>query len=224
MPKKTRDDFTAGVKRTIAERAAYICTNPVCRKPTVGPHSNPNKSLKIGEAAHICAAAPGGPRYDPTQTAVERSSINNAIWMCTECSTRVDKDEVEYPDRLLREWKHNHESRIADGEIVPSLPDLAAQQLVCREHSTILARFLTEAQQLRSRMGETPLPIDDHNQWVDRVSEYLRDQLGDSYEVRFSDFSGLKFYGDGSDKSAFSRSLDGRTRRLHEFIKEVACQ
>jgi hypothetical protein len=83
-----------------------------------------------------------------------------------------------------------------------------------------LASFLQEAQQLRQRLHELPLPIQDHNDWVDRVGQYLRQNLGEAYEVKFSDFSGMVFYGDGSERSQMSRSVDGRSCRLNEFISE----
>ena len=120
MSETSRDEFSERVKRTVAERAAYICAK--CRRPTVGPHSDPDKSLKTGEACHICAAAPGGPRFNADQTAEERSGIENAIWLCNECSTRIDKDESAYPVDVLAERKRNHETWIRNGGIVPSLP------------------------------------------------------------------------------------------------------
>jgi hypothetical protein len=85
-----------------------------------------------------------------------------------------------------------------------------------------LAEFLAEAQKLRGRLNENPLPIQDHDNWVSRVSGYLKQKLGSAYEVRFSDFSGMTFYGDGSERSKMSRSLEGRSRRLNEFISEIS--
>jgi hypothetical protein len=81
-----------------------------------------------------------------------------------------------------------------------SMPtDLAAHPAVGSaeraSHRDELARYLKEAQALRSRLGEQPLPDADHNAWVEKVSLYLRDNLGASFEVRFSDFSGMAFYG-----------------------------
>ncbi len=89
-------------------------------------------------------------------------------------------------------------------------------------HREQLAAFLTEAQQLRTRLAEVPLPIEDHNEWVGRVGAYLRGNLGKAYEVRFGDFSGMTFYGDGSERSTMSRSIEGRSRRLNEFISELS--
>jgi hypothetical protein len=65
-------------------------------------------------------------------------------------------------------------------------------------HADRLGAFLAEAQRLRARLEETPLPISDHNDWVNRVTAYLRENLGEACAVRFSDFSGMQFYGDGA--------------------------
>ena len=43
-------------KKTIdrlCERVGGKCSNPNCRRETKGPHSNPQKRVSIGEAAHI---------------------------------------------------------------------------------------------------------------------------------------------------------------------------
>jgi hypothetical protein len=84
-----------------------------------------------------------------------------------------------------------------------------------------LGSFLREGQVLRARLVEDPLPIGDHNAWVERMNAYFAEQGADAYAVRLSDFSGMTFYGDGSQRSRISNSIDGRCRRLHEFIGEV---
>jgi hypothetical protein len=60
-----RDEFFEATKRAIAARVAHRCSNPNCRAPTAGPQVEAGKTLNVGVAAHISAAAPGGPRYDP---------------------------------------------------------------------------------------------------------------------------------------------------------------
>jgi hypothetical protein len=107
-----RDDFSKDNIKIIAERAAYLCSNPDCRMITSGPHSDKSKSLKNGIACHICAASAGGPRYDPNQTTEERSSILNAIWLCHNCSDVVDKDPKKYTKDVLLRWKHIHDDYI----------------------------------------------------------------------------------------------------------------
>lgn len=127
--RNNRDDFAEATKRVLAERAAYLCSNPMCRSLTVGPHSSPGKSLKMGIAAHICAAAPDGPRYDPNQTQEERKSIENGIWLCHNCSDLVDKDEQRYPKELLTEWKQQHEIFVRQDGGVPLLPHIEMSTL-----------------------------------------------------------------------------------------------
>lgn len=109
-----RDEFSEPVKRRLAERAAYFCSDPRCLKLTVGPHSDNARSLRTGCAAHICAASTGGPRYDPKQTPQERSAGTNSIWLCRECGDLVDKDDSAHTVEELQRWKRNHEAMIGD--------------------------------------------------------------------------------------------------------------
>ena len=84
-----------------------------------------------------------------------------------------------------------------------------------------LADFVREGQQLRARSRENPLPIQAHNEWIDRMSAYFQNHKGRGYAVRLSDFSGMTFYSDGSERAKFENSIDGRLRRLHEFLSEL---
>lgn len=105
-----RDDFRATVIRTIAQRAGYRCSNQTCLRPTIGP-DGADESASIGVAAHITAAAEGGPRYDPTLTTEERASAENGIWLCQTCSRLVDVDVTSHSVDQLREWKTLAEMR-----------------------------------------------------------------------------------------------------------------
>lgn len=109
-----RDEFSTGTKKTLAERAAHFCSNPDCLKLTAGPHSDPEKSLRTGHAAHIRAAASNGPRYDPGQTPQQRKHISNGLWLCRECGDIVDKDTSPHEPELLHQWKSDHEALIAE--------------------------------------------------------------------------------------------------------------
>jgi len=55
-----RDDFSPSVKRLLAERSGYHCSNPSCRRLTSGPEKSYDGSVNLGVAAHIAAAAKGG--------------------------------------------------------------------------------------------------------------------------------------------------------------------
>jgi hypothetical protein len=100
-----RDNFTQKTISKLAERVGFLCSNPNCRMHTVGPNSRADSSTRIGKAAHITAASAGGPRYDISLSIGERSNINNGIWLCSNCSDMVDKDEINFPTPLLNKWK-----------------------------------------------------------------------------------------------------------------------
>ena len=106
-----RDDFSNRTKQLLAKRVSLRCSNPDCLRITVGASSDPGKVTNIGVAAHICAAAEGGPRYDPSMTAEERSSHNNGIWLCQTCSVLIDKDPDFFSVDLLHKWKSEAERK-----------------------------------------------------------------------------------------------------------------
>lgn len=111
-----RDSFSQTTRTKLAERAGFICSNPECNKITIGPcHSNIEYSVNVGVAAHIHAASKLGPRYNENQTPEERSSIDNAIWLCGSCSYLIDKNNgAGYSDVWLKNWKQRHESLIVE--------------------------------------------------------------------------------------------------------------
>lgn len=104
-----RDDFTEKTKDRMAKRVGYRCSNPNCRKLTCGATVEPDSFVNIGVAAHICAAAPGGKRYDKSMSASQRKSMLNGIWLCQSCAKLIDSDELLYTKKLLYIWKHDAE-------------------------------------------------------------------------------------------------------------------
>lgn len=130
----SRVEFGDKVKKAVAGRAGYLCSNPDCGCATSGPNTEPLGVTRIGEAAHICAASEEGPRYDADMTDDERSEIDNAIWLCSNCHTMIDRDAGRYPVALLRAWKAQAElmaqSRLGKPTAHTSLPAHAASPLV----------------------------------------------------------------------------------------------
>ena len=117
-----RDDFTPHTRRKLAERVCFLCSNPSCRKQTVGPAAKDcSKSVNIGIAAHITAASPGGSRYDFALSSYERRNISNGIWLCSNCAKLIDSDVEHFSVQLLCSWKSEAEKKarraIATGEV-----------------------------------------------------------------------------------------------------------
>lgn len=106
-----RDDFSKSVIEILFKRSGARCCNPNCLRETFGPAKNTKKAVSIGVAAHITAAAKGGPRYDPSLTPEQRKSADNGVWLCQSCARIVDVDVEEYPTQLVREWKRTGEER-----------------------------------------------------------------------------------------------------------------
>lgn len=108
MAKKNRDDFTLTVIRKVRERVGLRCSNPDCRVPTAAASGDEDVN-NMGIAAHIYAASKGGPRYDENMSIEERRSMKNAIWLCSNCSIKIDRDINKYTDKVLYEWKAESE-------------------------------------------------------------------------------------------------------------------
>jgi hypothetical protein len=104
-----RDDFSKATVDLLAKRAGYLCSNPECRILTVGAAPTAGKSMIVGVAAHITAAAPGGPRYDPTLRPEERRHHSNGIWLCEIHGKAVDSDADHFTVEMLRKWKQTAE-------------------------------------------------------------------------------------------------------------------
>ena len=116
-----RDEFSKPTIEKLRARVANRCSNPECRVPTTAAAGSSDKVNNIGVAAHITAAAPGGPRYSDSMSQKQRKSIENAIWLCSSCSTAIDRDVERYPVSVLQEWKKQAE-QAAKNELGKKLP------------------------------------------------------------------------------------------------------
>ena len=132
-----RDDFKAKTIDIMAKRAGYRCSNPNCRKLTCGANNDPENYSNIGVAAHICAAAPGGKRYDANMTQAERKDIHNGIWLCQSCSKLIDSDDLRYTVDLLHKWK-----RLSEEATILELETLSPAQNT--EQDKTLIRFYVQ--------------------------------------------------------------------------------
>jgi len=106
-----RHEFNQPVKEALAKRVAYRCSNPECRSLTTGPHLESTRFVNVGVASHITAASAGGPRFDGKLSQLERSSVENGIWLCQLCAKLIDSDDVRYTVDMLSAWKRVSEER-----------------------------------------------------------------------------------------------------------------
>lgn len=76
---KNRDDFSQQVKVCLPSVRDIDAQTQIAKNQLLGAQEGGSKSISIGIAAHITAAAPGGPRYNAAMTPEERSSIDNGF-------------------------------------------------------------------------------------------------------------------------------------------------
>lgn len=110
---RNRSEFSPFTKRALENRANQRCSLRECRHPTSGPSDEaPDKRVQVGDASHIHAASPDGPRYLKSMTPEERSNINNGIWLCATHNRLVDGDTCHYTADDLRAMKLEHETSV----------------------------------------------------------------------------------------------------------------
>ncbi|MGI5133162.1 hypothetical protein ACQEVB_40620 [Pseudonocardia sp. CA-107938] len=108
----------------------------------------------VGTAAHIFAAADGGPRGTGGLTPEQRSDLSNGIWLCAHHGRLVDTNEGgAYPAALLQGWRglHDARTRLALGGRhetlgwierlkVANAPAIGDHELVLSSHNLIVGR------------------------------------------------------------------------------------
>lgn len=118
-----------GYKEDVARRLQILsgnkCAFPGCTTELL--QSN-DADTWVGQVTHICAASPGGPRYDSRQTDDERNGFDNLMIMCATHNTVIDRNVEKYTVEVLRKMKNDHESQFrgnteADTAIVEKILD-----------------------------------------------------------------------------------------------------
>lgn len=183
-----RDNFKASIKAALRDRVAHRCSNPECRVPTVAPGFGATGVVRGGDAAHITAASPEGPRYDESLSAIERSSIENGIWLCVVCARKIDHNRDAYPVELLRGWKVSAETAAMQEFGKPPLSDAhlhTQTQMLIKQQDQVQREILAKLNSIQTdivngrasnHMGAEPL---------DHLLEALR-RLADSGKARGS--------------------------------------
>lgn len=129
-----------------------------------------------GRAAHISAASPGGPRYEPAMSALDRKSIANGIWLCADCADLIDKGRGRgFSKELLESWKQRAEQELANASLLrataerpawldklrtpsyvnlPRVLHLAGPNGLSPETAEMLKRGFPEGTYIRPQLGE----------------------------------------------------------------------
>ena len=201
-----RKDFLDSVRKSVARKAMYVCSNPGCLRVT-GFSTSKGKARAIAQAAHVVAAADSGPRADdvidlPDGSTLQRDDEGNAIWLCMPCHYRVDADEEEFPSDLLLAWKRDHEKRISD------LVGLDLEQSLLRLGEVRVSHDL--ARDLLAWLdGHRFMYFEDSQEQPDYVWKAV-----DALRIKLVDLRGRVV----SSESAFGIVLAAIDDAVHEFV------
>jgi len=102
------------------------CAFPRCRTPVV------QDGTLVGRVCHIKAASPGGKRFDPEQTPIERHGFDNLILLCANHHAVIDDDLIAYTVERLLKMKGDHEDHattITDSGAIDAFQTLVDQSV-----------------------------------------------------------------------------------------------
>lgn len=224
----SRDDFSKEVIHTLARRVNHRCSMPTCRQDTSGPRSDSAKSVCIGVAAHITAAAPGGPRYDHSLSSDQRRSAANGIWLCQNHAKLVDNDAVRYSADTLRGWKQDAESAasaaLERGAAIPgeasvqpsaslahaeSLADLAARTARAARHEEKRRRFTHSEEGVHALRAEFVVLRDSLRAQAAAIQSAVAMEVLEHDEATFSVRTQRIILSVRRDRGRFDNDLDG---------------
>ncbi len=128
-PGRAAAEFSEAVKSQLAAEAGYRCANPACLAATHAAGATQAGVGKVGQAAHISAAAEGFARWQPGMDPQVRKSAANGIWLCNVHAREIDIDEHRFTTSLLHGWKRRARRRALTSRGVPArevVPDVRA--------------------------------------------------------------------------------------------------
>ena len=136
----SRIDFSAEVKRRVADRNGHRCSFPGCDRTTIGPASAEPEIVSTGVAAHIYSASPGGPRGQSDLPPNDLGELANALWLGANHSRIIDANRgTEFSPALLLSFKTAHEALIRFEQQGPNYAFGCVQSLTIEE-SSVFAR------------------------------------------------------------------------------------
>lgn len=111
-----REPVPKAQEKVVVSRSGNTCAYPGCGLLlTIAAVASGDQPKATGKVAHICAASPGGPRYDENMTRPQRGSADNLIYLCGPHHDAVDTQLELHTVEFLREAKREHEARVARG-------------------------------------------------------------------------------------------------------------
>jgi hypothetical protein len=195
----SRHIFSRQTIDRLSKRAGMKCSYPSCRLPTVGPDAEEG-ATNLGVAAHITAAAPGGPRYDEAISEEDRKAISNGIWLCQNHAKLIDDDEIEYTVGMLRDWKETAERmawleargfavshKAQFGSLLRKIPNLISEIRADLSGTPLTRQFILMSKMHIYNSGSTPFftyYYEDHDELDSKITIMVHSRA--CYDISFN--------------------------------------
>jgi hypothetical protein len=104
-------DIPPKVRYLLWAKSAGRCEFTGCNKP-LWRDGLTQIEMNFADIAHIIGDRESGPRGNPVFSKAYCSDVYNLMLMCQEHHRMIDENVEEYPEKILRQMKHEHEERI----------------------------------------------------------------------------------------------------------------
>lgn len=143
-----RFDFNEITKKDLEREASSMCS--ICSKKTF--ITEYSKKYNIGQAAHIIAAGPTGPRSDISKRINDEfiKSIKNGIWLCPTCHIKIDRNPNDYTIECLLKIKSDHLEHLDDFPKYKLLPSKVTDNLTKKNIYTYFNNFKSKKEIIKS--------------------------------------------------------------------------
>lgn len=128
-------------QRILLQKSGNRCAFPDCRRVLTAKATLSDRTVVLGEIAHIVAESPGGPRGNSPLSSAERNRYPNLILLCTQHHQLVDGQPHTYSVERLLGMREEHEKWIertlgrgANGDRPGEFPPVVAETV----HSSLL--------------------------------------------------------------------------------------
>jgi len=122
-------DIPEKVRYLLWAKSAGRCEFDGCNKP-LWRDGLTQIEMNFADVAHIIGDRSGGPRGNPIFSKAYCSDVSNLMLMCQEHHRMIDENVGAYPEKILRQMKHEHEERV---EILTAItPDKTSNVIIYR--------------------------------------------------------------------------------------------
>lgn len=241
----SRANFSPKTKGEIAQKANYLCSFnsgdfrclrlTSCKSLTLSEKDKASTPLLMGDACHIVAASPQGPRGDSAMTAEERSSEQNGIWLCQIHAEWIDKNNGNgYSVEQLHAMRKSHEDYVRNalekgfceyldtknGRMLTVINEFAYPDELCEQVvGKVYENDGLSVEQIEECANELSNEMDF---WAKEPIMY-RQLVGTVFQYGAIDNSGFNGTCVWITPEKLTQYMDGNKRLIDEFIAELNC-